>query len=211
MSQETKKYLLPTPAGAYYLAQDNSKNWQKNSLTRLLANPTSVELNSATLAEIFKSNDVETLNSKIEQCQQLNLMQVIDQPINAPSGDFEDNLNSIIRNFSSKEKVLLSDSQGLCIANFGFPTEMLEEISVLSADIAIMHKRRALDINKKLGLNSQAWSIVDASGNSNLGFWPINIGKEVFVLVIEGVPFFNQKAMVSLVWMLNLRYGNTDR
>ena len=86
-------------------------------------------------------------------------------------------------------------------------SSMSDEISVLSADIAMMHKRRALGINSRLGLNSQAWSIVDASGNSRLGFWPLNIEDEVFVLAVEGVPSFNRPEFVELVWMLYLRYG----
>lgn len=207
MSKANKKYLYPTPGGAFYLAQDNAKNWRKDILKYLFSSDVSLELNDKNIFSIFKTNDKENLLYKIEKCQRQGLIQVVDEKIIIPEGHFEQNLNNIIRNFSKKEKVLLSDSQGLCIANYGFPAEMLEEISVLSADIAIMHKRRALNINKKLGLNSQAWSIVDASGNSNLGFWPINIDKEVFVLVIEGVPFFNQPAMVTLVWMLYLRYG----
>ncbi len=204
---QNKKYLYSTPAGAFYLAQDNAENWRKEVLQKLFLNKSSIELTSENLSSLFETNDKEDLALKIEKCKKQHLIQVVDTKIEIPSGDFEHNLNNIIRVFSHNETALLSDSLGLCIANYGFPIEMLEEISVLSADIAIMHKRRALNINKKLGLNSQAWSIVDPSGNSNLGFWPINIGKEVFVLVIEGAPFFNQPAMVTLVWMLYLRFG----
>lgn len=201
------QYILPTPAGAYFLAQDNAKSWQKDVLKSLFSSKISVKLDTSNLKKIFNTNDTENLKYKIEQCQKQHLIQVVDTKIEAPSGNFEENLNTLIRHFSNKNKALLCDSQGLCIANNGFPSEMLEEISVLSADIAIMHKRRALNINKKLGLNSQAWSIVDASGNSCLGFWPLNINNEVFVLVIEGVPFFNQPEMVNLIWALYLRYG----
>ncbi|VAW49342.1 hypothetical protein MNBD_GAMMA03-1837 [hydrothermal vent metagenome] len=207
MSEHTT-YLLPTPAGAYYLTQDNTENWQKDVLKRLFSLPASPVLNNATLTFLLDTTDKDNLVYKREECQKLQLLQVIEQEIFAPAGHLENNLKNLMHVFSKKQKVLLSDSQGFCIANHGFPTEMSEEISVLSADIAIMHKRRAIKINEKLGLNSQAWSIVDASGNSCLGFWPLNINDEVFVLAIEGVPFFNQPAMISLVWMLYLRYGS---
>ncbi len=209
MPNSVTQYILPTPAGAYFLAQDGSQNWQKKVLQNLFSSDASVKLDLDNLKKIFGTTDSENLKYKIEQCQEQHLIQVIDKEIKAPAGDFENILYDIIPNFSNQEKALLCDSQGLCIANNGFPIEMQEEISVLSADIAIMHKRRAQNINKKLGLNSQAWSIVDASGNSNLGFWPLNINKEVFVLVIKGVPFFNQPAMVNLIWALYLRYGDS--
>ena len=207
MLTEKTKYLLPTPGGAYNLTQDSSKNWQKDVLKKLFSLPKSPQLNNETLQTLFDTTNKENLTYKLEECQKLQLIQVVNEEHIAPSGHLEENLTSLIHVFSNKQKVLLSDSQGFCIINHGFPVEMSEEISVLSADIAIMHKRRALNINNKLGLNSQAWSIVDASGNSCLGFWPLNIENEVFVLAIEGVPFFNQPAIISLVWMLYLRYG----
>jgi len=203
------QYLIPTPAGAYFLAQDSSDNWQKKVLKKLFSSPKALALDNENLFEIFSTQNKENLEYKIEECKKAHIIQVVDTQIQPPLGNFESNLNEVIRHFSNKEKALLSDSQGLCIANYGFPLEMLEEISVLSADIAIMHKRRAQNINKTLGLRSQAWSIVDASGNSCLGFWPINIDNEVFVLAIEGTPFFNQPEMVNLVWLLYLRYGNS--
>ena len=208
MSNFVTQFILPTPAGAYFLAQDNAQNWQKNVLRSLFSIDKSPKLEPENLYKIFNTTDSENLKYKIEQCEKQHLIQVVDREITAPTGDFEKTLNNIICKFSNKNKALLCDSQGLCIANNGFPVEMQEEISVLSADIAIMHKRRALNINKKLKLNSQAWSIVDASGNSCLGFWPLNINKEVFVLVIEGFPFFNQPEMIDLVWALYLRYGD---
>jgi hypothetical protein len=206
MNNKQPKYIYPTPAGAYYLTQDNSSSWQKEVLKKLFSMPSTPELNHDTLIKLFDCDESQ-LNNKIEECKALKLIQVIDQPLHVPEGDLVNNLSQLLSVFSNKKNVLLSDSLGFCITHTGFADEMVEEISVLSADIAIMHKRRALEINKELGLKSQAWSIVDASGNSCLGFWPINIEEEVFVLAIEGVPFFNQPAMVSLVWMLYLRYG----
>ncbi|HHH50517.1 MAG TPA: hypothetical protein ENK52_06030 [Saprospiraceae bacterium] len=208
MNHKKQQYIMPTPGGAYYLVQDGSDNWRKNVLKCLFSAKKSLPLNHETLSKIFETGNKENLQYKIEKCKQLKLIQVIDEEVSAPAGQLEESLNQFIAKFSQIGHVLLSDSQGFCITNHGFPHEMSEEISVLSADIAIMHKRRAVNINKKLSLNSQAWSIVDASGNSCLGFWPININNEVFVLTIEGVPFFNQAAMVSLVWTLYLRYGN---
>jgi len=207
MNIESNKYIYPTPGGAYYLIQDNSSCWQKNVLKKLFSLSKTPVLNKVTLIDLFDSDDDQQITLKLKECQELKIIQITDNEIAVPEGDLVENLNQIIPFFSKKKKALLSDSQGFCISNTGFPTEMIEEISVLSADIAIMHKRRALEINKKLGLSSQAWSIVDASGNSHLGFWPINIEDEIFVLSLEGVPFFNQPSLITLVWMLYLRYG----
>lgn len=204
MNPESTQYILPTPAGAYYFAQEKSSCWKREALKKLFSKPETPELTNESLTELFGSDNIE---DRLKEFEALKLIQIVTQKVKVPEGDLVENLSNLISVFSKKDKVLLSDSQGFCITNIGFPDNMIEEISVLSADIAIMHKRRALEINKNLGLTSQAWSIVDASGNSCLGFWPINIEDEVFVLAIEGVPFFNQPAIITLVWMLYLRYG----
>ncbi|PUB88526.1 MAG: hypothetical protein DBP01_11850, partial [gamma proteobacterium symbiont of Ctena orbiculata] len=49
--------------------------------------------------------------------------------------------------------------------------------------------------------------LADASGNSQLGFWPLHIGQQRFVLVIEDRPCLNQPAFRDLVWTLTLRYS----
>ncbi|MCF6317781.1 MAG: hypothetical protein L3J83_00640 [Proteobacteria bacterium] len=207
MKKEQIRYLLPTPAGAYYFAQEKSNCWQRDALAKLFSQAESPVLSSETLIDLFGNEDSNGINEQLKECEALKLIQIVDQKITAPEGDLVTNISDMISVFSNHGKVLLSDSQGFSITNVGFPVDMIEEISVLSADIAIMHKRRALEINKNLGLTSQAWSIVDASGNSCLGFWPINIEDEVFVLAIEGTPFFNHPSFVTLVWILYLRYG----
>lgn len=201
------KFLLPTPGGIYYLVQDQTSSWQKTVLKNLLSHKKSPALNTKNLLKLFETDDETQLKEKIDECEKLKLIQIIDTETIAPHDSLEKDLYNILHVFSNKQKVLLSDSQGFCISNHGFPSEISDELSVLSADIAIMHKRRAIGINKKIGFNSQAWSIVDASGNSKLGFWPLNIEDEVFVLAIEGVPFFNRPEFITLVWMLYLRYG----
>lgn len=202
-----QKYLTPTPGGAYYLAQDGNKNQQKDALVKLFSMDKTPPLTKTTLTQLFGAQDEEQLKQEINNCRKLELIQVIDEERQVPQGNLQSILDGLIGRFSLQNRALLSDSQGFCIYNGGFEEQMSEEISVLSADIAIMHERRAKDIDSKLKLNSQAWSIVDASGNSKLGFWPLHINREVFVLVVEGAPFFNQQVMVDLIWTLYSNYG----
>jgi len=205
------KYLVPTPKGAYYLTQNSVETWQKEVLKKLFSLPYSPQINNKTLQKLFNlkiNKDMSVLKEKIDEFQKLKLIKIVDKAIEAPTRNFEENLNYLFDQVLKENKIILSDSQGFCVANHGFPTEMGEEISVLSADIAIMHKRRAIEINKKLGLKSQAWSMVDEAGTSCLGFWPLNINQETFVITIEGTPFFDKPSIVSLVWILYLHYGN---
>ena len=44
-----------------------------------------------------------------------------------------------------------------------------------------------------------------------MGFWPLHIGDESFVLTILGIPRLHQQAFTDLIWVLMLRYGAPTR
>ena len=48
-----------------------------------------------------------------------------------------------------------------------------------------------------------------ANGASELGFWPLYMGDEYFILILTGAPRFNQEAFTTLMWTLGVRYGAT--
>jgi hypothetical protein len=117
-------------------------------------------------------------------------------------------LSGYLSKLSENGKALLADKQGFYLASHGFPHEVAEELSALSADIATVHDRRSGLLMNNMGLASHAWAVVDAFGNSQVGFWPLFIDKNRFVIAISGVPHFNQPEFVSLVWALTIRYAN---
>ncbi|MCF6226698.1 MAG: hypothetical protein L3J22_10430 [Xanthomonadales bacterium] len=205
------KYLTATPTSAYHFTQSNSKHWQKDVLTRLFSLPKSPALNDKTLSALFLTSNSAQIEYRFDECIKLKLLQVVTKEVVVPDVQLEDNLQSLIRDLSKNKKALLCDSQGFCIVSHGFTDAQSEEISALSAEIAILHRRRAVSITTKLKINSSAWSITDISGKSCLGFWPLTIGEEVFVLVIEGEPSLQRPAMTSLAWILFSRYGENKR
>jgi len=61
-------------------------------------------------------------------------------------------------------------------------------LSALSAEIATVHDRRSGLLIHNMGLKSHAWSIVDAFGNSEVGFWPLLFPKTVLLLQFTAYP-----------------------
>jgi hypothetical protein len=102
---------------------------------------------------------------------------------------------------------LLADIQGFYLASHGFPHDVAEELSALSAELTNIHERRAVLLMDNLGVSSNAWALIDVFGNSQIGFWPLFIGSNRFVIVISGVPHFNQPEFVKLIWALSKRYA----
>lgn len=200
-------YLYPTPAGAYYAVCSSETDKPRHFLSALLKQPQTCALNVANLQQLMGQNDEQKCMELLHHCQKLGWIQGLDAVLHYPQDVLEEILPELLSKISEQGKVLLADSQGFYLASHGFPHEVAEELSALSAEIATVHERRSGLLTNNMGLASNAWAVIDASGNSQLGFWPLFIGNNRFVVTISGIPHFNQPEFVSLVWALSIRYA----
>ena len=65
-------------------------------------------------------------------------------------------------------------------------------------------------LHGNMRLRSDGWGMVNAAGCSEVGFWPLYFGDDYFILIVSGMPRFNQEAFTTLVWALGVRYGHTS-
>jgi hypothetical protein len=202
-------YLYPTPAGAYYAASSVESDKPRQFLRQLLKQPQTQALNLENLQQLMGNDDEQKCLELLHHCQKLRWVQGIDSVLEYPSGALEDILPDLLGKISENGKVLLADMQGFYLAAHGFLHEVSEELSALSAEIATVHERRSGLLTHNMGLTSHAWSIVDVFGNSQVGFWPLFIADNRFVISIYGIPHFNQPEFVSLVWALSIRYATS--
>jgi hypothetical protein len=190
-------YLYPTPAGAYQAIAAPAADKPRRFLQRLLQQVQTPALTLPQLCLLTESDDEAKALELLLHCQKLGWVH-------------EKLLPDLLGQISETGKVLLADEQGFYLACSGFVHETAEELSALSADLATVHKRRTGVLSNNLGIASHAWAIVDAFGCSQIGFWPLFIGSQQFVIVIAGVPHFNHPEFVTLVWALSLRYTKME-
>ncbi len=200
-------FLYPTPVGAYYAVASPEQDKARKFIKKLLQQTETPVLNVENLMQLMDEEGENKALDSLVHYQKLGWVQGIEKAVKAPVGSLEKILPGLLESVSETGKVLLADDQGFYLACSGFPHEVAEELSALSAEIATVHKRRSGLLMNNLGIASHAWAIVDAFGSSQTGFWPIFIGKNRFVIVISGIPHFNQSDFVSLVWALNIRYA----
>lgn len=201
-------YILPTPAGAYYAASANKADLSRKLLFSLMSQDTAQLLNKDQLSFWTEKTEEQDALEILYRLQQLGWITTCSEKKEAPSGSLQETLPGIIKTLSGSERALLSDQEGFYLSTCGFSHETAEELSALSADVASLHARHSGLLHSNLGLSSAAWGIVDASANGHMGFWPLYIGQQRFVLVIAGMPQFNQAAYLNLVWLLNKRYAS---
>jgi len=200
-------YLYPTPAGAYYAVSSTEIDKPRQFLRKLLQQAQTPNLTVDNLKYLMAQGDEQKCFELLHHCQKLNWIQGLSSVEEFPAGALENILPAMLSKISENGKVLLADNQGFYLATHGFPHEVAEELSALSAEIATIHERRSGLLINNMGLKSHAWAIVDAFGNSEVGFWPLFISNNRFVIAIYGIPHFNQPEFVSMAWALTMRYS----
>ncbi len=205
-----ERYVIPTPAGAYYAVSSDSRDFARQVLFGLMSESHSQVLTAQRVREFTTIESDDEALELIYRMQTLGWIQAEDEPREGPTGMLEDVAPELLSTLSGSGKALLADQQGFYLATHGFSHEAAEELSALSADIASLHQRHSGLLRNNLGIDSSAWAVVDASGDSQLGCWPVYIGDQRFSLVLGGVPQMNQPAFTQLVWMLAKRYRGVD-
>jgi len=202
-------YLYPTPAGAYYAVSSEETDRPREFLRKLLRQKETQALTIENLQLLMDSNNEQKCLELLHHCQRLRWVEGLSSVLERPEGALEDILPGYLSKLSESGKVLIAERQGFYLATHGFPHEVAEELSALSAEIATVHDRRAGLLVNNMGISSHTWAIVDVFGNSEVGFWPLFIANNRFVIAISGIPHFNQPEFVSLVWALSIRYTTT--
>lgn len=199
-------FVTPTPAGAYYASFSPESELTRKVLFGLMRLEVSPQLNVATLRALTQQDEAASLEL-LYRMQEMGLLQGFKEAQHAPTGPLEQILPTILDGLAGEGKALLADSQGFYVASHGYHHETAEELSALSADLGLLHQRHHQLLNRNMSLHSSAWAVVGAGGNSKVGFWPLYIGSQRFVLVLNGVPNMHQPELVELVWVLSTRYA----
>ena len=102
--------------------------------------------------------------------------------------------------------MLLSDEQGFALAQCGFSNEDSEALAGMAADLMALGERHKALVDNRLQLYGCSWALVNSVGQSELGFWIICVGREKFLLIIEGMPYLNRQPFVDRITSYNVCY-----
>ncbi len=199
-------YINVTPRGAYYAIQDSESDATRNVLTKLLREDETPPL-TAEVTEGLTGLTGEDAFSFIDRIQSLGLISGQKELESAPEDNMEDILPELLGSLSDSEKVLLAEHSGLYLGASGFPHEAAEELAAISANLSEVYQRHKRLLQGNLRFNQHAWGLIDAAGNSEVGFWPLYVGYNQFTLVIHGMPQLNRPGFKHLIWSLMKRYG----
>ena len=199
-------YVYATPGGAYYATLSAKPEPARRFLQRLFSEQVTPRLTLDLIQEWSGLQGDEALELA-HRMQSLGFIQGLEASMQAPEGRMEDLLSELLEELSDDGKSVLAESQGLYISSSGYPHETAVELAALSSELVDLRDRHAGLVDSNLGLASGAWALVNAAGNSEIGFWPLYYGGVRFTLIAAGRPQFNRGAFISLIWVLGQRYG----
>jgi hypothetical protein len=197
-------YFQVLPAGAYYATFSSEPDEMRALLLQLLSADTPVPYMPA-LMEKLTGRDADGAMAMLDDMCTRNFLELVPTPNEVVSGPLEVVLPELIAPLG-EGKVLLADEQGFSLAHKGFSPEEEEAVAGLAADVMLLSERHEQLINSQLELYGCSWALVNSVGQSDLGFWVITVGRERFLLIIEGMPYLNRQPFVDLTSVLIRRY-----
>lgn len=200
-------FMGVTPGGSFYATQSDEDEFGRDFLLRLL---------SADETPAFSLEIAQKLSGLADETETLEFIHLLQgagfiygqkERELAPKGSLESLLPDVLKSLSDDGRAVLAEGQGLYLGSYGFPHEAAEELAALSASLTAIYRRHKGVLRGNLGYTQRAWGLIDAAGNSEIGFWPLYIGGDRFTLIVGGMPQLNQPAFTQLIWALERRYG----
>ncbi len=198
--------LEPTPAGAFYAVSANTDEPARRLLLGILSERSLPSLDTTRIKNWSGLQQNEAIEL-VHRLQELGWLSGRESTLKAPEGPLEEVLPDMLKQVSIEGKAVLADDQGFYLSTSGIPHETAEALSAVSANLGSLYEKHQRLLINNLGLRDQAWTLANAAGNSQLGFWPMHIGSQRFVLAILGRPTLNQPEFRDLVWVLAIRYS----
>jgi len=181
-----------TPSGCYSATRSPAGVDAVEVLTELLSSPQSLPWHAA-------------LHDPLAR---IGLVERIDHADSVVSQSLETFLPKVLVALSDHGRVVLSESrQGLFLDSAGLSRDHAERLAVIGSTLYVALHRDPLLCEGQLGVASSAIGIVDPIAQADVGFWPLHIGRYVFMLAVFGIPRFDTDDFRQLVWLLQQRYG----
>ena len=198
-------HIIPTPLGAYYATSSPKFGPARELILGMMASDSTQTVSAETLRRYTGSADPLQLLYRMESVRWIKGLAEAER---LAALHIEADVPHLLGQLSSSGMALLADVQGFYLVYEGFSPELAEKLAIFAAEVAVIQSKHAELIQSGFQLSTPAMAVVDNSGFSELGFWPLYIGEYKFMLVVSGMPHFEREAYMHLIWSLCRRYNN---
>ncbi|MBQ0757833.1 MAG: hypothetical protein KBT66_03935 [Amphritea sp.] len=204
-NQDSIRYIAITPSGAFFATLNSTPDDARAMLLQLLSTDFELLYSLELISELADLDEVPAMGL-FQQLLDRGFVCLTETAPEIKRGPLEDTLPDLLMKLSDSSKALLADDQGFCLSSTGYPSEQAETLAALAADLISLQERHQKVITNDLELAGDSWGIMNAAGQSQVGFWVVHIGHQRFSLVISDMPRLNQQAFAELLSCLARRY-----
>lgn len=185
-------YLALTPSGVMHAFADANPNEKQQALQTLVSQshsmPTEEWLNK------YSHEWFEEFNEK-------GWVQRLSQDLPAPNMPLDKFLPYVVASLSGTRKAAIGSNEGFCLARIGYTIDEADRLAVAGAEFFDFFIRQH---ERGLAIAEQAVSLFDdveliMPTTSFMFLWIDDTG---YVLILDGEPLTNNRALVELVWAI---------
>lgn len=204
------KFLLPSAAGAYHLLCYPSQTPAARLFSSILAQKETRVISAEEAKQIMKLDSEEAFATVMHDIFASGWLEEHDVALRLPDDPLEELLPQLLTVLSTTGHTFLSDSHGFPLFSSGFSRDDEEALSVMTAEFSTIYEKHRAVIQDNIDSPTQAWGMIDVTGQSNMGIYPITIGHQSFNLLVQGRPRLDHPNFVILAWLLYSRYFNAS-
>ncbi len=202
-SNQQPPYLMLTPSGAMHAFADASPDERHKALQFLVS-----ESHCVLTEDWLDHHPHEWLEEFLEK----GWVQRLSQDLPAPNVPLDKFLPYVVASLSGTRKAAIGSNEGFCLARIGYTSDEADRLAVAGADFFDFFVRQR---ERGLTMAEQAVSLFDdvellMPTTSFMFLWIDNTG---YVLIIDGEPLTNNRALVELVWAIKtsgLKFNKSD-
>ena len=205
-------FMEVTSAGVFHLVCTPEMNDIKKVLFNILSYGFREELSIEIIMRVTGAGSVEDALGIIYKLQRIGYIKGSTSVAVQNFGDADNMLTVMLGRLSSIGKAVLADGDGMYVASSGLTHESAEELAGFSVECINLYQKHIRLMVNNLRIGSSAFALVNPSGRSEIGVWPVYIEHLRFALIIEGLPRLQHEDFVNMIRLLYSRYsedGNT--
>lgn len=196
-------YLMLTPSGVMHAFADANPDDKHKALQALVSE-----------SHCVPTEDWLDLHSHewLEEFTEKGWVQRLSQDLSAPNMPLDKFLPYVVASLSGTRKAAIGSNEGFCLARIGYTSGEADRLAVAGADFFDFFVRQR---ERGLAMAEQAVSLFNdvellMPTTSFMFLWIDNTG---YVLILDGEPLTNNRALVELVWAVKtsgLRFNKND-
>ncbi len=203
-------YITLTTTGAYFFVSGGLSQVSASLLRWLFSQPESPVFQPETFQKIQEETEVKNPEFSLQELIDKGALQLSEEPAVCPKAPMQEVLPTMLSQLSDAGRAVLVDANGLCIASTGIDSERIAALSALASKLMGALYHAGDDVFHLLNIEYGVTCLYDVMKKNLFTFIPLNLHPNRLIMVSEGQITFSSAIFRDFIWVLWMRYAQTN-